>query len=168
MLNFYNRFLPCAAHLMHPLYEALQGKTPKDMLDWSTGMDKAFDADNTALLAHPSPTAPIAFTTDPSDYAVGAVCEQWVGGAWQPLAFFSKQLSENKRKYSTFDRELLALFLATRHFRFLLKGRQLTAFVDHKPLAFSMAMTSELWSGHQQRQLLVISEFTTDIQQLCH
>lgn len=26
MLNFYNRFIPRAAHLMHPLYEALRGK----------------------------------------------------------------------------------------------------------------------------------------------
>ncbi|KAJ8415608.1 hypothetical protein AAFF_G00425880 [Aldrovandia affinis] len=36
-----------------------------------------------AMLAHPH-TAPIAITTDASDYAVGAVYEQWVGGAWQP------------------------------------------------------------------------------------
>ena len=134
MVNFYNRFLPRAAHLMRPLYEALRGKAPKDVLDWSVNMDKAFAAGksalaNAALLAHPSPMAPIALTTDASDYVVGAVCEQWVGGAWQPLAFFSKQLRDNERKYSTFDRELLALFLATRHFRFLLEGRQFTAFV---------------------------------------
>ena len=171
MVNFYNRFLPHAAHLMRPLYEALRGKASKDVLDWSADMDKAFAAAktalaNAALLAHPSPTAPVALTTDASDYAVGAVCEQWVGGAWQPLAFFSKQLRENERKYSTFDRELLALFLATRHFRFLLEGRQFTAFVDHKPLTFSMAKTSEPWSGRQQRQLSAISEFTTDIQHL--
>ena len=171
MVNFYNRFLPHAADLMRPLYEALRGKAPKDVLDWSAGMDEAFAAAKTALasaalLAHPSPTAPIALTTDASDYAVGAVCEQWVSGAWQPLAFFSKQLRENERKYSTFDRELLALFLATRHFRFLLEGRRFTAYVDHKPLTFSMAKTAEPWSGRQQRQLSTISEFTTDIQHL--
>lgn len=95
---FYNRFLPRTAHLMRLLYEALWGKTPKDMLNWSAGMDKAFDAAkaaraNAALLAHPSPTAHVAHMTDASDYAVGAVCEQWVGGAWQPLAFFSPSSS---------------------------------------------------------------------------
>ena len=169
MVNFYNRFLPHAAHLMRPMYEALRGKLPKDVLDWSSEMDIAFTAAkaalaDAALLAHPSPAAPIALTTDASDYAVGAVCEQWVGGAWQPLAFFSKQLRENERKYSTFDRELMGLFLATRHFRFLLEGRRFTAFVDHKPLTFSMAKTAEPWSGRQQRQLSAISEFTTDIQ----
>lgn len=169
MVNFYNRFIPHAAQLMRPLYEALRGKAPKDDLDWSPERSTAFEAAktalaNAALLAHPSPSAPVALTTDASDYAVGAVCEQWVGGAWQPLAFFSKQLRDAERKYSTFDRELLGLFLATRHFRFLLEGRQFTVFVDHKPLTFSMAKTSEPWSARQQRQLSAISEFTTDIQ----
>ena len=103
---------------------------------------------NAALLAHPSPTAPVALTTDASDYAVGAVCEQWV------------------RKYSAFDRELLGLFLTTRHFRFLLEGRRFTAFVDHKPLTFAMAKSSEPWSGQQQRQLSAISEYTTNIQHM--
>ena len=169
MVNFYNRFLPHAAHIMHPLYGALRGKKSKDELDWTSEMDEAFTAAKSALadaalLAHPSPAAPIALTTDASDYAVGAVCEQWVNGGWQPLAFFSKQLRENERKYSTFDRELLGLFLATRHFRFLLEGRRFTAFVDHKPLTFCMAKTSEPWSGRQQRHLSAVSEFTTDIQ----
>ncbi|KAJ8394428.1 hypothetical protein AAFF_G00046390 [Aldrovandia affinis] len=117
-----------------------------------------------AMLTHPSHTAPIAITTDASDYAVGAVYEQWVGGAWQPLAFFSRQLSPSERKYSTFDRELLGLWLAIRHFRFLLEGREFTAYVDHKPLTFAMSKAAEPWSARQQRQFSFISEFTTDIQ----
>ena len=116
------------------------------------------------MLAHPSPSAPTALTTDASDFAVGAVYEQWVGDAWQPLAFFSRQLSPRERKYSTFDRELLGLFLAVRHFRFLLEGREFTAYVDHKPLTHAMSKTAEPWSDRQQRQLSYISEFTTDIQ----
>ena len=169
MVNFYNRFLPHAAHLMSPLYEALKGKKDNDDVDWTQVREQAFEDSkaalaNAAMLAHPSPAAPIALTTDASDYAVGAVCEQWVDGAWQPLAFFSKKLRDNERKYSTFDRELLALFLAIRHFRFLLEGRKFTVYVDHKPLTFAMAKTTEPWSGRQQRQLSAISEFTTDIQ----
>lgn len=85
-------------------------------MDWSTEMDKAFmDVKNAManekMLVHPSPKAPIAFTMDASDYTVGAVHEQWVNSALQPLAFFSRQLHPNKQKYSTFDRELLGLFL---------------------------------------------------------
>uniref|UniRef100_A0AAV2JU37 Integrase catalytic domain-containing protein n=1 Tax=Knipowitschia caucasica TaxID=637954 RepID=A0AAV2JU37_KNICA len=165
MVNFYNRHLPRGAHLMRWLYEALRDKGPTDSVDWSAEMTGAFEATkaalaNTTLLAHPSLTAPVALTTDASDYAVGAVCEQWVRGAWQPSAFFSKKLHDNERKYSTFDRELLGLFLATHHFRFLLEGQQFTAFVDHKPLTFAMVKSTEPWSGLRQRQLPAISEYT--------
>ena len=168
MVNFYHRFIPRAAQLMQPLHEALKGK-PTHAVDWTEGMDKAFADTKAALaqatmLAHPSATASIAITSDASDYAVGAVYEQWVGGAWQPLAFFSRQLRANERKYSTFDRELLGLYLAVRHFRFLLEGRHFTAFVDHKPLVFAMAKVAEPWSARQQRHLSYISEFTTDLQ----
>ena len=168
MVNFYHRFIPRAAQLMQPLYEALKGKSSRHAVDWTVERDKAFEDAKAALagatmLAHPSPDAQIAITTDASDYAVGAVHEQWVNGAWQPLAFFSRQLRPNERKYSTFDRELLGLYLAVRHFRFMLEGRQFTAFVDHKPLTFAMAKTAEPWSARQQRQLSFISEFTTDI-----
>jgi cleavage and polyadenylation specificity factor subunit 1 len=71
---------------------------------------------------------------------------------------------DNERKYSAFNRELLALFLATRHFRFLVEGRRFTAFVGHKPLTFAMAKSSEPWSVREQRQLSAIFEYTTDIQ----
>ncbi|XP_034076551.1 uncharacterized protein LOC117549069 [Gymnodraco acuticeps] len=43
------------------------------------------------------------------------------------------------------------------------KGREFTAFVDHKPLTFAMSKVAEPWSAHQQRQLSYILELTTDI-----
>uniref|UniRef100_A0A669CLV2 Gypsy retrotransposon integrase-like protein 1 n=1 Tax=Oreochromis niloticus TaxID=8128 RepID=A0A669CLV2_ORENI len=169
MINFYNRFLPRAAHLLQPLYAALKGKTAKDPVDWLPECVHAFSAAKSALadaalLAHPLPSAEITLTTDASDVAVGGVLEQRVSGLWQPLAFFSRTPRDAERKYSVFDRELLALHLATRHFRFFLEGRNFTAYVDHKPLTFAMSKVSDPWSARQQRQLEAISEFTTDIQ----
>ena len=95
------------------------------------------------MLAHPVPGAPISLTTDASDYAIGAVHEQLANGVWQPLAFFSRQLCPNERKYSTFNLELLGLYLAVHHFRFLLEGCPFAVFVDNKPLVFAMAKVSE-------------------------
>ncbi|KAG1936440.1 interleukin-1 receptor accessory protein-like 1-A [Pimephales promelas] len=74
MVNFYHRFIPRAAQLMRPLHKALKGK-PKQDVDWTDSRDEAFAATKAALanatmLAHPSPTAPIAITSDASDYAV--------------------------------------------------------------------------------------------------
>ena len=44
------------------------------------------------MLTHTHKNAPTALTMDASDQAVGAVLQQLVHGAWQLLAFFSKQL----------------------------------------------------------------------------
>lgn len=169
MVNFYNRFIPRAARLLQPLYCALKKKKASENVDWTPDRLQAFTnaksaLANAALLTHPSPSAPVALTTDASDVAVGAVLEQRVCGVWQPLAFFSRTLRDNERKYSVFDRELLALYLATRHFRFFLEGRPFTAYVDHKPLIFAMSKTSDPWSARQQRHLAAVSEFTTDVQ----
>lgn len=144
MVNFYNRFFPHVAHL--------RSLCNKEM-SWSPERVQAFEdvkaaLANTALLAHPSAAAPVALATD--------AAVQWVGRAWRRLAFFNRKLKGNERRYSTFDRELLALFLATRHFRFQLEGREFTAYVDHKHLTFAMARAAESWSARQQRHLSAI------------
>ena len=118
---------------------------------------------NATMLAHPCSDCPLALTSDASDRAVGAVQEQFKQGQWQPLAFFSRQLRNAELKYSAFDRELLGVHLAIRHFRFMLEGRHISVYTDHKPLVHATAKTAELWSSRQQRHLSAISEFTTDI-----
>jgi hypothetical protein len=52
-----------------------------------------------------------------------AVLQQHVKSAWQPLAFF-KNLNPAQQKYSTYDRELLAIYEAVKHFR-------------HKPITYA-------------------------------
>ena len=169
MANFYRRFIPAAASRMLPLFEALAGK-PKT-LEWSEAMVTAFEDTKRALaeatlLTHPLHHAATSLTVDASEQAVGAVLQQLVDGSWKPLAFFSKKLRAPEKKYSAFDRELLALYLGVRHFRYFLEGREFTAYTDHKPLTFCMAKTSDPWSSRQQRQLAYISEFTTDIRHI--
>ena len=169
MVNFYHRFVPHAAQLLQPLYRIMNSKVKT--VQWTDDLSAAFDATKQALakatmLAHPSPGANIGLTVDASDVAVGALLEQRIGEAWEPLAFFSRQLRAPERKYSAFDRELLALYLAVRHFRYFLESRIFTAFTDHKPLVSAIAKISDPWSGRQQRPLAYISEFTTEIRHI--
>ena len=93
MIKFYHRFIPDAAQLMSPLFDALTNRTK--ILVWNDTMMQAFEAFKktlvkATLLAHPRHNAPISLTTDASDRAVGAVLQQWVEESWEPLAFFSK------------------------------------------------------------------------------
>ena len=141
MINFYHRFVPAAARLLQPLSSVLARNANKKLalISWTDQMTAAFSAAKKALsdatlLAHPILDAPTTLTVDASDLAVGGVLEQLVNNEWQPLAFFSRQLQPPQRRYSTFDRELLAMYLAVRHFRFFLEGRHFTIFTDHTNL----------------------------------
>ena len=82
-----------------------------------------------------------------------------------PVAFFSRKLLAPERKYSAFDRELLAMFLATKHFRHFLEGRPFTIHTDHKLLTFALASTTER-SPRQTRHLSFVAEFTSDIRHI--
>ena len=160
---------------MHPLFQALSGVMQRNKrggkpctVTWTQEMNLAFEQAKAALadatlLAYPVPDAQTAITVDASDVAVGGVLEQRVNSQWKPLAFFSRQLRKPELKYSTFDRELLALHLAIRHFRYFLEGRVFCAFTDHLPLTFAFSKISDPWSARQQRHLTAVSEYTTDI-----
>jgi len=119
-----------------------------------------------ALLAHPHPTAPLALVTDASTTAMGAVLQQRVQDAWQPLAFFSRKLSATQQKYSAYDRELLAIYEAVRYFRHMLEARHFTILTDHKPLTFAFHQKRDKCSPRQFNHLDFISQFTTDIRHI--
>ena len=118
MINFYHHFVPAAARPLQPLSSVLAWDANKKLalISWTDQMAAAFSAPKKALsdailLVHSILDAPSTLTVDAFDLAVGGVLEQLVNNEWQPLAFFSGQLQPPQRRYSTFDRELLALYL---------------------------------------------------------
>jgi RNase H-like domain found in reverse transcriptase/Integrase core domain/Integrase zinc binding domain len=153
---------------LRPLTEALRGGQHA-AISWTTEMAAAFQASKEALmaateLAHAQPGAEISLAVDASGMHVGAALQQHVvGGGVQPLGFYSEKLEAAQQKYSALDRELLACYLAVRHFRWMLEGRKFCIFTDHKPLTFALHRTSDAWSARQQRHLSYVAEYTSDI-----
>ncbi|CAH8526056.1 unnamed protein product [Schistosoma rodhaini] len=126
---------------------------------------KTLIADATMLQhLNTDPKTHLILCTDASQKAVGAVLQQTVNKMITPIAFFSKRLSPAQERYSTFGRELLAMYLAVKHFNFLLQGRDFTIMTDNKPLCFSFSMSYDRHSIREAIQLDYISQFTTDIQ----
>lgn len=170
IINYYRRFIKEAAHTQAPLHQYLVGAKKKDKREiiWIPEANKAFEASKQQLmgacsLAHPHDNAVLALYSDASDSCMGAVLEQLVDGDWQPLGFYSKKLSDTQRKYSTYDRELLAMYSGLKYFKHLVEGQQIVIETDHKPLTYAFRQKSDEASPRQLRQLDYIAQFTTAI-----
>ena len=169
MVGFHRRMIPHFAEIVFPLTELMRLYPKSKELPWGDSEAKAFNGIKTALEAACTPhhTQPNSDTfqlvTDCSQVAAGAALHQMVDGSAVPVSFFSKKLSAPQRKYSAYDRELLAAYLATLHFRDLLEGRNVTLFTDHKPLVTAFHSPHVAKSDRQQRHWCVITEYIADV-----
>ena len=167
-VNFCHRFIPHASHISAPL-SALNKGSKLSMVEWSNEADTAFSQIKDSLskistLYYPVGDLPFTLTTDASDIAAGAVLHQRSRGIDRPIEFFSRKFTTAEMKYSAFDRELLAIVLAVRHFSHFLEGRQFTIFTDHKPLIHCLNMKEP--SARVFRQLAYLSSFDFSIQHI--
>nr|XP_012235009.1 PREDICTED: uncharacterized protein LOC105679520 [Linepithema humile] len=85
------------------------------------------------------------------------------GSSRKPVAFLSKKLIAAQQKYSPYDRELLAIYAAIKHFRHWLEGKEFTRYTDHKPLVYAFRKDPLQSSPRQTRHLELIGQFSTDI-----
>ena len=167
-VNFYRRFLPCLAHIVRPLTDSLS-KAKKDFTitpAMITAVNQVKNAISLAtMLVHPRRDVVLSITTDASDTTIEGVFYQHHRGRLKPLSFFSRRLSDPETRYSTFDRELLAVAAAVRKFRPMIEGHRLVIYTDHKPLtsSISKANSTSAWSLRAERNLLYISQFSCDI-----
>lgn len=171
MVNYYHSCIPGLANIQVPLTNFLRGSTKKkdkSKVPWDDTANSAFvqcknSLSNVTRLAFPAPDAPLVLKTDASSSAIGAVLEQCVENSWQPIGFFSRKLSQIETRYSTYDRELLAIFSGVKHFKNFLEGRPFIIHCDHKPLKYAFSQKLDKASPRQIRQLEYISQFSTEI-----
>jgi len=173
MLQFFRHMIPNFANIAFPISELLRYNPTSKSLPWTETARASFQELKQALadsptLHFPSPkSSHFHLVTDSSNHAAGAALYQLLDGTPHPIAFFSKKYSETQRTYSTYDRELLAAFLAVLHFKTLIDGHTVTLFTDHKPLVAAFYSKNIPKSDRQQRQLSLISEYVSDLQFLC-
>ena len=170
MITYYQRFLPGIAKTLAPLTNLLKGNPkPKNKLSWSSATNAAFEdakrqLQRATLLAFPSTHGALRLTTDASDVAIGAALEQLLDDTAKPISFFSRKLSPTEQRYSTFDRELLAIHDACRHFHHMIEGQEFTILTDHKPLVHAISKKTDPISARQRRQLSAIAEYNCNLQ----
>lgn len=172
MVNFYHDCLPKQAEIQIELNKLLHNKKKNDktLITWNEATEDAFNKcrlsiSEAARLTHPVQGAPLAIMTDASNISVGAVLQQNTNNTWKPLSFFSKKLSDTQARYSVYDRELLAIYMAVKHFRRLIEGNDVVVYTDHKPLSYAMTKAESTCDTPKRgRQLHFISQFCSRIE----
>ncbi|BHF62840.1 hypothetical protein SprV_0200582600 [Sparganum proliferum] len=167
-INYYRRPTPHCAATMAPMTDLLKSKaTP---IELSSAAHTAFETAKKALadanvLHHLSsdPYAQLILTTDASNSVADAVLHRRINNQLQPFAFFTQKLRPAQTCYCTFSRERLVIYLATRHFRHLLEGRDFRVHADHKPLTHILKAKPDRYSTREVRHLDYIPQSTSDI-----
>ena len=171
IFNFYRRFSKGIADHMAPLNNVLKGHTKaKDRtpIQWNEELVQAFENCKNALvnfttLQYPRNDAKLILTIDASQHAVGAVLEQIVEEGRQPLGFFSQKLTDSQQKWSTYDRELFAVYAVVQHFEFLLEANHFTIATDHRPLTYMFTTKKRNQLDRRNRYVEYIAQFTNKI-----
>ena len=133
LANFYRNFVPGFANISSPLNDLTSKRIP---FIWTTEHQTAFDNLRHTLmfppiLDYPQQQDHFILTTDASDVGLGAVLSTSRGTV---IEFASRALTSLEQKYTTSEKECLAIIWATRKFRHYLLGTSFTLETDHKPL----------------------------------
>ena len=143
MIKFYRESILKAAHAQRHLNKYLKNAKKKDKTTilWDEQAEEAFEIckkklSEVALLAFPDDEADLRLVTDASVMAMGAL-EQLEKGIWKPLAFFPRKFTPAQSKYSTYDKELMAIVETVKHFLYYSEGRPFEVCTDHKPIIYS-------------------------------
>jgi len=171
MINFYRSLVPNFAQIILPLTEIIRLQPRSTHLSWDSLAEQAFLNIKNILcelptLSYTSDSNIYHLVTDASNTAVGGALHQIIDSKPIPVGFFSKKLSDTQKQYSAYDRELLAAYLSVLHFRSRIEGRSITLFTDHKPLVSAFQNPNLPKTDRQQRHLMILSEYITDMQHI--
>ena len=159
LCNYYRRFVPDFSVVANPLTD-LTSKSKE--FEWTASVHQAFEKLKVALssapvLSFPLPSGDYILDTNASDVGVGGVLSQDQNGVEWVIAFSSKKLNKQQRRYCVTPRELLAVVTFLREFRVHLLAREFTIRTDHSSLTWLLRFKEP--QGQLARWLEYIFQF---------
>ncbi len=132
MVNYYRDMWIRRSEILAPL-TALTSKTVP--WQWTTQHEQSFQLikkimSRETLLAYPQFDQPFIIHTDASHTQLGSVISQ----NDKPIAFCSRKMSPTQTRYTTTERELLAILETLKEFKNILLGQKIIIFTDHQNL----------------------------------
>lgn len=136
LASWYRRFIPKFSSIAAPLTNLLR-KNQKFI--WDDSCENSLKTIKEHLISAPVLSCPnyelsFLIQTDASDYGLGAVLTQNHNDGEKVVAYLSRSLTKAERKYSTTEKECLAVLFAIEKFRPYVEGTRFTVITDHYSL----------------------------------
>lgn len=170
-LGWYRKFIPHFATVAAPLCTVTNlTKNQRHKFKWQPAQSQAFHALKDMLVSqplflhYPVDDVPLMLTTDASGIGIGGVLQQVVDGEVRNLYYHSQLMTPCERKYSTIEKEALAIYKCFARMRTLLLGRRIIIRTDHCPLCHIMEKT--VHNARVDRITHLIQEY--NIEQVIH
>jgi len=162
LVGFYRRFIPNFAAIASPLTDATRKGAP-NQLEWEESHERSFTElkrhiVNPPILKLPNFEEVFILQTDASDVGIGALIAQEVyTGTKHPIAFASRKLLPRETRYSTIEKECLAIVWAVTKFQDYLYGKEFILETDHQPLQY--LGNSQYQNGRLMRWALALQPY---------
>ena len=163
-VGYYRRFIDGYARKAIPLTELLRKEVE---FNWNPERQKAFEDLKLALSKAPILSPPdwereFHVTLDASGWCLGAILWQYDAKRREcPIYYASRQMSQAETRYSTTEREALAVIYACKKFRHYLLGYRIVFHTAHDSLKY-LVNKPDL-SGRIARWILLLQEFTYEV-----
>jgi hypothetical protein len=157
-VNFLAQYLPHFSTLTEPLRRLQSGKSH---FKWTSDQQKAFDLLKQLFAQEPclvpfEQNITVSLATDAS--ATGLSADLLQKG--RPVMYVARSLTDAETRYSTIEKELLAVVFALRRCHFYTFRRPVTILTDHKSLLGLMEADSEQMMPRLRRFIERLYDFT--------
>ena len=144
LASWYRRFVPQFATVAAPL-TALTAKDQRNLVISNEDCEVEFHAVKACLCSLPVLRSPdfsqrFLVQTDASAVGLGAVLAQGEPGDERPVLYLSCKLLPQETRYSTAEKEGLAIKWALESLRYYLLGREFDLEMDHRALTWMNSM----------------------------
>ena len=138
VIGFYRRFIPHFANISAVLTDLTANGLP-NKVKWTEIHERAFNDLKAALVSYPILQNPdfscdFILQTEACDRGFGAVLLQSKGKERHPIIFISKKLLPREQRYSTVEKECLAIVKSCQNLHEYLLGKEFLIESDHFPL----------------------------------
>jgi hypothetical protein len=135
----------------------------KEKFTWGRSQQQVFDdlkqlLCSAPVLSLPYLQHPFEIETDASDYVVGVILTEHD----HPVAYHSETLSDNLRKYPTYDEEMYSIVKESHQLRHYILGKETFIHTNHKPLQF-MPKQGKLQNDCHQKLSTYLQQFHLNI-----